>query len=179
MRALGRRSLGRRSLGGRSLGRRALGRSGLAGLLLGLALLAVPAGGAAAQEVEAAEFECLALNVYFEAGGESRLGRLAVAWVTLNRWADARFPDSLCGVVRQGGEARWRCQFHWWCDGKPDVPTNPARWADAEQAARDALSGRRPDPTGGALFFHNGQARPKWRHHKTATAVIGNHTFYR
>lgn len=164
-------------------------RAALAGLLLGLAVLAVPTAGVRAQQsnasqvdasqIDPAEFECLALNVYFEAGGEARSGRLAVAWVTLNRWRHPDFPETLCGVVRQGGEARYRCQFHWWCDGLPDVPANPQRWADAEQAARDALSGRRADPTGGALYFHSHEVKPRWARHMTATARIGRHTFYR
>ncbi|SMF70607.1 Cell Wall Hydrolase [Tistlia consotensis] len=134
---------------------------------------------AAPLRIDPAEFECLALNVYFEAGGESRSGQLAVAWVTLNRLADERFPKTVCDVVRQGGEQRNRCQFHWWCDGLPDVPLNPQRWADSEQAARDALSGLRPDPTGGALYFHNATVRPSWTRRLTTTARIGNHTFYR
>lgn len=163
------------------------------GLLLALLLGAVAMAQAATAEPDPAEgaqlaradllppeeLECLALNVYFEAGGEPRVGKLAVAWVTLNRWADERFPDTLCGVVKQGGEARWRCQFHWWCDGLPDDPQNPDRWDAAERAAREAVNGQRPDPTGGALFFHNGGVQPAWSHVKTATAQIGHHTFYR
>lgn len=129
--------------------------------------------------IDPGELRCLALNVYFEAGGEPRAGQLAVAWVTINRWVDKQFPRTICGVVKDGGEARFRCQFHWWCDGLPDEPTNPDRWAAAEEAARDALTGRRPDPTGGALYFHNDRVKPGWSRRLTATAQIGNHTFYR
>ncbi len=161
----------------RRVGRLAFGMSGALALLL-LVALGRPGGGLA-QDIDPGELECLALNVYFEAGGEPRVGRLAVAWVTLNRWADERFPDSICAVVKEGGEARYRCQFHWWCDGLSDVPQNPERWAWSEQAARDALTGVRPDPTGGALYFHNGQVRPRWSRRLTATAQIGNHIFYR
>ena len=161
----------------RQAGRLVLGALGVS-VLLALLLLANPAG-SLAQEVEPDELECLALNVYFEAGGEPRMGRVAVAWVTLNRWADGRFPDSICGVVKDGGVARYRCQFHWWCDGLPDEPLNPLRWQAAKAAAREALSGRRPDPTGGALYFHNGQVKPRWSRTLTATTQIGNHFFYR
>ena len=45
------------------------------------------------------EFECLALNVYFEARGEPMTGKYAVAAVTLNRVVNPSFPGSICQVV--------------------------------------------------------------------------------
>ena len=50
------------------------------------------------------EFECLALNVYFESRGEPLAGQYAVAAVTLNRVVHPAFPDSICQVVMQGAE---------------------------------------------------------------------------
>ena len=50
------------------------------------------------------ELHCLALNIYHEARGEPELGKFAVANVTMNRVNDARFPKTVCDVVRQGGE---------------------------------------------------------------------------
>ena len=44
---------------------------------------------------------CLALNLYHEARGESLAGNLAVGFVTMNRVADPRYPDTVCGVVKQ------------------------------------------------------------------------------
>ena len=44
---------------------------------------------------------CLAKNIYYEAGLESREGMIAVAQVTLNRADDAKFPKTICGVVHQ------------------------------------------------------------------------------
>jgi hypothetical protein len=74
------------------------------------------------------ELDCLASNVYWEARAEPRLGQIAVAAVTLNRVADPGFPDTVCGVVRQGEErGRDRCQFSWYCDGLDDWPRNPPR----------------------------------------------------
>ena len=52
---------------------------------------------------------CLALNIYHEARGEPPEGQLGVGWVVLNRVDDPRFPDSVCGVVLEGGEQRNRC----------------------------------------------------------------------
>jgi spore germination cell wall hydrolase CwlJ-like protein len=54
----------------------------------------------------------------------------AVASVIFNRVADQRFPNSVCGVVQEGGESP-PCQFSWWCDGKSD-------WLSARLAAHRA-----------------------------------------
>ena len=53
-------------------------------------------------EIDLAELDCLALNIYHEARGETYQGKVAVANVTLNRVAHSKYPDSVCGVVRQG-----------------------------------------------------------------------------
>ena len=73
--------------------------------------------------------ECLALNIYHEAKGESELGQRAVAYVTLNRAHDPAYPDDICDVVYQavkknGVPVKNQCQFSWYCDGKDDEPTD-------------------------------------------------------
>lgn len=45
---------------------------------------------------------CMAQNIFFEAGTESYMGKVAVALVTMNRVNDARYPNSICEVVYQG-----------------------------------------------------------------------------
>jgi len=45
--------------------------------------------------------DCLARNIFYEAGGESEEGKAAVAIVTINRVKDGRFGNSICGVVNQ------------------------------------------------------------------------------
>jgi len=47
------------------------------------------------------DIECLARNIYFEAGSEPLEGKVAVGVVTLNRMRDPRYPSSICGVVNQ------------------------------------------------------------------------------
>lgn len=121
---------------------------------------------------------CLARTVYWEARGQPEAGRLAVAHVVLNRARSRAFPGSVCGVVRQGGEAP-PCQFNWRCDGRPDAPRDAAAWRRAQEIALRALSGAEADPSRGATLFHRrgvspGWARPSWR-----TAEIGDHLFYR
>ena len=119
---------------------------------------------------------CVALAMYWEARGEGNRGMLAVGSVVLNRVEDDRFPNSVCGVVYQGGEIP-PCQFSWWCDGKSDRPTNGALWSSSLTLADELLTARPRDLTGGALFFHNTSIRPPWRREQTTR--IGNHVFYR
>lgn len=46
------------------------------------------------------DIECMARNIFYEAGSESREGKIAVAQVTLNRAQDSRFGRSVCEVVK-------------------------------------------------------------------------------
>lgn len=54
-----------------------------------------------------AEVDCLAKNIYHEARGESEKGWQAVAWATLNRTQDGRFPSTICKVVYQPYQFAW------------------------------------------------------------------------
>jgi N-acetylmuramoyl-L-alanine amidase len=121
---------------------------------------------------------CLALAVYWEAKTEGPDGMLAVASVVLNRVAHPAFPDSVCRVVTEGGETP-PCQFSWWCDGKSDRPTETAAWAMARRTAETALRQAPPDPTRGALFFHNTRISTPWTRSRQRTVQIGRHVFYR
>ena len=125
------------------------------------------------------DLECMALNIYHEARSESEQGQLAVAAVTLNRVGSETFPDSVCEVVKQGGERRHRCQFSWWCDGKNDTPTDAAAWDAALRLSRLTLLGTTSDPTNGALYYHATYVKPKWSRKFERTARIGAHLFYR
>jgi spore germination cell wall hydrolase CwlJ-like protein len=130
--------------------------------------------------VEDGELECLALNIYFESRAEPVTGQLAVAHTTLNRVDDAQFPDSVCQVVRQGGEKRrGKCQFSWWCDGRSDRVTDAAAWERSLKLAQHAMRYRVTDPTDGALYFHNVAVSPRWARAFELTARIGRHIFYR
>jgi len=126
--------------------------------------------------IDTAAQRCVALAMYWEARGEGREGMLAVGSVVLNRVDDERFPDSVCGVIYQGGETP-PCQFSWWCDGKSDRPTQQSAWLASLDLARELLTDRPRDSTDGALFFHNTSIKSPWRRQRTAR--IGNHVFYR
>jgi spore germination cell wall hydrolase CwlJ-like protein len=166
------------------------GSSRLAAPLLSLALaMSGLAGCAATKPVEEVsskavdlkvsdtEFQCLREAVYFEAGLTKDGGR-AVADVILNRAADHRFPNSICGVVSQGEGSGRGCQFSYRCDGRADVLAEPRKRQFAEQAARDALQ-RTADTTNGALYFHSARIAPGWFGTLRRTTTAGGNIFYK
>ena len=128
----------------------------------------------------ARELRCLALNIYWEARSEPGNSQLAVAMVTLNRVASDEFPDTICGVVRQGGYKRAkRCQFSWYCDGKSDDPGNAKAWRHAKAIAYKAAFHATYDPTRGALWYHADYVKPRWARSLRRTVRIGRHLYYR
>ena len=51
--------------------------------------------------ISSKDVDCLAKNIYYEAGGEPEEGKVAVAMVTINRVRDGRFGKTVCSVVDQ------------------------------------------------------------------------------
>ena len=134
---------------------------------------------AAAQFDVEKEIHCLALNIYFEARGESEAGKIAVGHVVMNRVTNSKFPESVCDVVMQGGEnRRHKCQFSWWCDGRPDTPRNKRAWWLSKQLAFQIYVGMSKDPTNGALWYHADYVSPVWRKGLKRGPKIGQHIFY-
>tara|TARA_B100000927_G_scaffold290937_1_gene291200 strand:- start:468 stop:941 length:474 start_codon:yes stop_codon:yes gene_type:complete len=131
------------------------------------------------------EVRCLAENIYFEARSESTAGKVAVALVVLNRVKDNRFPNTICGVVKQtkyypsGRIDLHSCQFSWYCDGKPDIPTEDC-WEDILLLANVLLKWKsKEDITKGALWYHSKKVNPDWASHYVKTLTVDNHIFYK
>ena len=123
------------------------------------------------------EVECLARNIYFEAGGEPRAGKIAVAEVTMNRVKSRQFPRTVCGVVHQRN--RHTCQFSWVCEGKKSIRHQGA-WRESVKIAENILiSKRKYGIIGNAIYFHANYVDPAWSAEKKLIAQIGNHIFYR
>lgn len=120
-----------------------------------------------------AQWQCLRDAIYFEARGEGLKGQFAVAEVILNRVDSSRYPQSICGVVKQS------CQFSYNCDGRSDKPTDMAAADQAGRIARVMIDGAPRALTLGATHFHNRSVRPGWAGRFPQTAVIGGHLFYR
>jgi spore germination cell wall hydrolase CwlJ-like protein len=135
------------------------------------------------------DLHCLASNMYFEARGESLMGRLAVGFVTINRVRSSRFPDRICDVIQQahldknGKPIRSRCQFSWYCDGTTPVVTDSKTY---DQILKEAqylykLYYEVPvllDITEGSTHFHAEYVSPHWNRVYTRTTTVGAHIFY-
>jgi len=127
-----------------------------------------------------AQWQCLSQALYFEARGESVKGQFAVAEVILNRVDSSHFPNTVCGVVRQGvGNGKYACQFTYNCDGKAEVITEPQAYRQVGKVARIMLQGEQRILTRGATYYHSVTVSPSWAKKFTQTAKIGVHKFYR
>jgi len=126
---------------------------------------------------------CLALNVYFEARSQGIGEMIAVSEVVMNRVESPRYPDTVCGVVKQGRHwngypLRNQCQFSWYCDGKADAPTDTLAWAIAQEVATGVLVGRTEGPVGKAIHYHADYVSPSWAKTRPLVGKIGVHYFY-
>lgn len=126
-----------------------------------------------------AEWECLTEALYFEARGETLDGVVAVAEVILNRVDSPDYPDTVCGVVQQGGQGLYNCQFTYRCDGKADAIHERAAWTAVGRVAAHMLSGAPRTLTDGATHYHTRSVHPSWAKRFPQTASIGYHLFYR
>lgn len=135
-------------------------------------VLAAPAG-------SGAEWNCLTEALYFEARGESLEGVYAVAEVIMNRVASPNFPNSVCGVVHQGTQALYDCQFTYHCDGRSDVIGERAAWNAVGKVASAMLNGAPRILTNGATYYHTQAVNPSWAARFVETTTIGAHEFYR
>jgi spore germination cell wall hydrolase CwlJ-like protein len=135
-----------------------------------------------------AEVECLADNIFFEAGYEPIEGQRAVGIVTLNRVRSGQFENTICSVVKERNHRT--CQFSWYCqDRERSMAYNKERLLSNGQkdtyekvynVALDLYvnSHTIKDNTGGALFYHADYVNPKWNH-LNRTVKIGSHIFYK
>jgi len=124
---------------------------------------------------------CLASTIYYEAGNQSEQGKVAVAFVVLNRLRDVQKKDpskKVCDVVlaKQGRV----CQFAWTCN-VPKHPFYKELWLSSLDVARRVLDspGSFKDPTNGAVAFRRPVDPDTWFKSLVRTASIGGHIFYR
>lgn len=122
------------------------------------------------QGEEPSDFEenvrLLASAIHGEGRGEPYEGQVAIGAVILNRVNSEKFPNSIPGVIFQGGA------FDAVADGQISLEPNET----AFQAARDALNGW--DPTEGALYYWNpSTATSRWIWSVPITKSIGRHVF--
>ena len=142
-----------------------------------------------AKEVDKKEIQCLADNIYYEAGGESTEGKAAVARVVLNR-VNHGFAPTPCKVVYQTTHVKqtneddqtfWvkLCQFSWVCEGKKNPNRNSHTYQKSLQVAKDVLLYDKYKDVipKTVLFFHNTSYKNNYPH--VVVKRIGNHIFYK
>lgn len=127
------------------------------------------------------QLDCLAINIYREAGYEPFEGKVAVAQVTMNRVAAGKFGNDVCGVVYQKNVVMERvvCQFSWACDSvHMNRPVNKAAYKESYEVAKKVLlEGFRLSVLKDALYYHANYVNPRWSLEKIGQ--IGNHIFYK
>lgn len=127
------------------------------------------------------QLDCLAMNIYREAGYENFEGKVAVAQVTMNRVKDGRFGKDVCGVIYQKSVIMDKvvCQFSWHCDSATKSrPVNPTAYRESYEVAKKVLlEGFQLSVLKDALYYHANYVNPRWPLEKIGS--IGNHIFYK
>jgi len=123
-------------------------------------------------ELSEKEYNCLVKNVYHEAGGESMMGKIAVAQITINRLESGRWGKDMCKVIYA------KHQFSWTSRKKLPIPTGDAL-EESKLAVEQVLDGNRISKLRDSLFYHaTWIARPYWTSAMKEKKIIGQHIFY-
>ena len=121
------------------------------------------------------QINCLAENIYFEAGNQSEAGKIAVSHVVMNRVESKKFPATPCKVIKQ--KVGKVCQFSWVC--KRMRVRNFKLFSESTRIAEKVYFSSVKDNTSGSTFFHATYSRPSWAKIFRRTVRIGDHIFYR
>ena len=123
-----------------------------------------------------ADVDCLAKNIYHEAGVESKQGKFAVAQVTLNRLRDGRWGRTICNVVYA------KAQFSWtlYAKKRNETPKGPL-WNDSHAVALAVLDkGMRVPSLQSATYYHADYIKPPvWVKSVAKIQQVGAHIFYK
>lgn len=120
------------------------------------------------------EFDCLARNVYHEAGVESKAGKIAVAQVTINRVKSKKWGRNVCDAVYSKAQFSWTLQ-----KAKRWVQPKGKLWEETIQAVHEFADGVRVAQVQDSLFYHTDYIKtPNWADATKVTARVGQHIFY-
>jgi hypothetical protein len=122
--------------------------------------------------------KCLTQAIYYEAANEPERGKRGVAQVVLNRVRHPAYPNSVCGVVYEGANARV-CQFSFTCDGSLLRSPMARQWEESRRVAAAALAGSVEPEVGTATNYHADYVVPRWAFTLGKIVQIGRHIFYR
>lgn len=124
----------------------------------------------------------LAKTIWGEARGEDIPGKVAVAYVVLNRAKEnSWYGDGIADVCTKP----W--QFSCWNKSDPNskklawLTLDDAEFQDCLYAALGAVRGHLPDPTQGATHYYAYATieRPAWASRAVSIGRIGGHEFFR
>jgi len=123
------------------------------------------------------ELLCLAVAIFFEARGESIDGKELVANVVINRVSSSKYPDTICGVVKQ------RKQFSFTHDGMSDNPLDYNTYHDSLAWEESIGMAEYVLDTGVInsyiIMYHNTDVDPYWTDSYSLSGKVGKHLFYR
>ncbi|MGX7952848.1 cell wall hydrolase [Tsuneonella sp. HG249] len=126
----------------------------------------------------ATALKCMTQAIYYEAANEPEAGKRGVAQVVLNRLRHPAYPNSVCGVVYEGSNARV-CQFSFTCDGSLLRAPMARQWNESRRIAAEALAGATEPSVGTATNYHADYVVPRWAFTLGKLTQIGRHIFYR
>lgn len=120
------------------------------------------------------DVECLARNIYYEAGVEPLMGKYAVANVTINRVKSGYWGKHVCDVVYA------KDQFSWTKEKKRAwVSLKGEAWATSRAVAESTLKQHIAiKQLNHALFYHADYVQPTWRDKSKRVLKVGRHIFY-
>lgn len=125
--------------------------------------------------MSAKDLDCLAKNIYNEAGVEDRAGKVAVAQVTVNRLNEGKWGNTVCKVVYS------KSQFSWTLDKKKrNAQPKGELWEQSLAVAKEFQKGVRVKGLEDSTHYHADYIRdPKWAKAKQVAKQIGQHIFYK
>jgi spore germination cell wall hydrolase CwlJ-like protein len=119
------------------------------------------------------DLKCMAQNIFFEAGTESMLGKIAVGQVTVNRVKIGHWGETVCEVVN------FKDQFSWTNRDDLTIDTDSKNYKESLVAAKKVLQERkRLRILRSALFYHADYVQPKWVDKNQKVTTIEKHIFY-
>lgn len=130
--------------------------------------------------------QCQAINIYFEARGESLSGKYAILEVVNNRVKSKGYPSTPCGVIFQRKQFSWTHQQSY--DRIQSLLLGDTTGLNQKElhAYNEALlityttdNTRLKVLPNGVLFYHASSAKPDWSKDMKKVKVLGLHIFYR
>lgn len=128
------------------------------------------------------DLDCLTKNIFFEANTQTMRGKIAVAYVVINRKKDDNYPNSVCGIIyqktRDKKTGKTVAMFSW-TKNKTSYKIPYQEWHESRAIAECVLTRKCPDYLNGATHFHNTSVVPSWSRKLKFVGKIDDHKYYK